>query len=121
MSKEEEFLEELTYPNRGKVREHIQHWVTGLKPEGIIDKQVDVEDNCHIVTITADDKNRLSRIDLAFTLYFSPSYRYGYAYVEDSIWRIKKDPGVLTMRYGPAIEHDFQTVYQRQYIVKEYQ
>lgn len=77
MTEQQEFLNKLKYPNREKVKRHVQIWIDSLTGVGILDKRITIEDNVHTIYITTDSLDKFTSLDLSFTLYFRANYSYG--------------------------------------------
>jgi len=106
-TEKEEFLVKLKYPNREKVKRHIQIWTDSLTNDGILRKQTTTKDNVHSIHITTDDINRFTPINLSFTLYFRDKYTYG-------------KPSFSTVAPPPEFHNEYTIAYTNAYHIYEY-
>ncbi len=103
----EEFLVKLKYPNREKVKRHVQIWIDSLINDGILNKRTTIKDNVHSVYITTDDISRFTPINLSFTLYFRNEYTYG-------------KPSFSTVEPPPEFHNEYTIAYTNAYHIYEY-
>ncbi len=106
-TKPQEFLDKLKYPNREKVKRHVQIWIDSLTGVGILDKRITIEDNVHAIYITTDSLDRFTPLNLSFTLYFRANYPYG-------------KPSYSTVDPPPEFLNEYTISYTNAYHIYEY-
>ena len=108
MTKEQEFLDKLKYPNREPIEKGIKYWLESLSPVGILDKTYnrDKGSDMHTITITTDDLNRFVSIDNSFRDRFPSNYTHGTSTITNAA-------------EGPEIKNHVIT-FSRMYLIGEY-